>query len=744
MQSGASVRKGLFAACEKLPDELALAFQIGGEPTEEQLAQMEAFAEKAEGLRSASVLLTARAKRQQATCAAIVGDVASYDKTIRAVKTADGEPFKPKNVTGATVAVCILAMQTAVKGIEHDLNTELHATDEAERQAAAKRMQARYDLLMRTHFPEGMKLSVMTSRFQLVMDEQAEELDRLRRQARDLPDGDATAAKRRLVEIAKEIERFLADGKYVDKALAVLAFKRQDSKGSAQKVWDRALDHAKLSTPDFALAREMMFKLFPQEIAGKGVRANIAESQLTVAAKKDFEAAKKSLDETTRAFGGQVRKALSDAVQIAVADTFLRSDPPLGSVAELRKQILAMPDQRALRESPFFRQCQKTLREKLAVPDSVSTNLLIQFFASMDDHVFQDMARGAGVQGAQSFLMDLSAADRAPVERLLHREDTLRRTSALVSSMTEPDAMVTFSLGMTRGTVRSAVAGRVFSGERRREQALEAGMTIRREGAEFVLTLSPYAAGNMGKRVAEALVKLENAAARAGTAFRERRKMRGIPGGPAERRAGDGQFPALFWDRFACKKRPLAGIPACQHRQLRSKRKLLRRPGQPYQTSGSRILSRIGGWRRAPHPRGDALRPQNGHRLVRRRGLRGRPHVLRRRSIAPGMPSSMRYFATVRRAMEIPFAFRMAAIRSSESGLFASSAAMRSRICCWTDVLEMASPDSVARPPVKNLRSSTVPNGVRMYLLRTVRETVVPCAGGHSSFVARRRPAARR
>ena len=112
--------------------------------------------------------------------------------------------------------------------------------------------------------------------------------------------------------------------------------------------------------------------------------------------------------------------------------------------------------------------------------------------------------------------MDLSAADRAPVERLLHREDTLRRTSALVSSMTEPDAMVTFSLGMTRGTVRSAVAGRVFSGERRREQALEAGMTIRREGAEFVLTLSPYAAGNMGKRVAEALVKLENAAARGG------------------------------------------------------------------------------------------------------------------------------------------------------------------------------------------------------------------------------------
>ena len=56
MQSGASVRKGLFAAYEKLPDELALAFQIGGEPTEEQLAQMEAFAEKAEGLRSASVL----------------------------------------------------------------------------------------------------------------------------------------------------------------------------------------------------------------------------------------------------------------------------------------------------------------------------------------------------------------------------------------------------------------------------------------------------------------------------------------------------------------------------------------------------------------------------------------------------------------------------------------------------------------------------------------------------------------
>ena len=516
MQSGTSVRKGLFAACEKLPDELALAFQIGGEPTEEQLAQMEAFAEKAEGLRGASVLLTARAKCQQAACAAIVGDVADYDRTIREMMAAAGKEFTPGRVTGATVAVCILAMQTAVKGIEDDLRMEMHAPDEAVREAASRRMQARYDLLMSTHFPEGMKLSIMTSHLQLVMDEQAEKLDELRRRGRDLPDGDPMEAKRRLVGIAKEIERFLAEGNYVDKALSVLAFKRQDRKGTAQKVWDEALEHARLSGPEFALAREMMFKLFPREIAGKGVRANIAKGKLTAAAKKDFEAAKKSLDETTRAFSGQVRRALSDAVRIAVADAFLRSDPPLGSVAELRKQILAMPDQRALRESPFFRECQKTLREKLAVPDSVSTNLLIQFFASMDDHVFQDMARGAGVQGAQSFLMDLSAADRAPVERLLHREDTLRRTSALVSSMTEPDAMVTFSLGMTRGTVRSAVAGRVFSGERRREQALEAGMTIRREGSEFVLTLSPYAADNMGKRVADALVELENAAARGG------------------------------------------------------------------------------------------------------------------------------------------------------------------------------------------------------------------------------------
>ena len=517
MQSGASVRKGLFAACEKLPDELALAFQIDGEPTEEQRAQMEAFAEKAEGLRSASVLLTARAKRQQATCAAIVGDVADYDKMIREVMAAAGKAFNPSRVTGATVAVCILAMQTAVKGMEHDLNTELHAPDEAERKAAAKRMQARYDLLMRTHFPEGMKLSIMTSHLQVLMDEQAEKLDKLRKKARDLPDdGDPTAAKRRLVGIAKEIEQFLADGKYVDKALAVLAFKRQDREGTAQKVWDEALDHAGLSGSDFALARDMMFKLFPKEIAGKGVRANIAKRKLTAAAKKDFEMAKKSLDETTRAFSGQVQRALSDAIRIAVADAFLRSEPPLGSVAELRKQILAMPDQRALRESPFFRQCQKTLREKLAVPDSVSTNLLIQFFASLDDDVFRTMARGVGVQGAHTFLMDLSAADRTPVERLLHREDTLRRTSALVSGMTEPDAMVTFSLGMMRGTTIPSVAGSVFSAERRRERALEAGMAIRREGAEFVVTLSPYATGKMGTRVAEALVELENAAARGG------------------------------------------------------------------------------------------------------------------------------------------------------------------------------------------------------------------------------------
>ena len=534
MQSGDGVRKGLFAACRKLPDELAAAFQIDGEPTAEQRAQMAAFAEKAEGLRSASVLLTSRAKRQRAACAEIAGDVATYERTVRAVKTSDGAPFKPGKVSGATIAVCVLAMQTAVKGMEDDLRTELHAPRAEDRAAAARRMQARFDLLVATHFPEGMKLSTMTSRMQLSMDDQARELDRLRRQALDLPQDDAVAAKRRLVEIAKEIERFLAAGDYVGKALSVLAFKRQDKAGSAQKIWDRALDHANLSGSGFELARDMMFRLFPQEIAGKGVRATAAERLLTAAAKEDFAAAKESLAETTRAFGGQVRRALSDAVRIAVAYEFLRNDPPFGSAAELRRQILAMHDQRTLRESPFFVRCLGTLREKLAVPDAVGTNLLIQFFATMDDQVFRNMSRGAGPQGAETFLTDLSAADRAPVERLLHREDTLRRTQALVSRMVEPDAMVTFNFGMSRAESVQSVAGRVRAGARRRERALESGMSIRREGAEFVVTLSPRATKKMGARVAEALVRLENAAAPGGQ-YRDGLELRfGDGGGCAE------------------------------------------------------------------------------------------------------------------------------------------------------------------------------------------------------------------
>ena len=211
-----------------------------------------------------------------------------------------------------------------------------------------------------------------------------------------------------------------------------------------------------------------------------------------------------------------LEKILSDAVRIAVADTFLHSDPPLRSAAELRRQIMEMPDWRTLKESKFFKQSQQTLREKLAVPDSVSTDLLTKFFSTMGEQVFQNMARDAGTHGAQTFLVDLSAADRAPVERLLHREDTLQRTKALVSSMIEPDAMVTFNLGMTRGTSLQAVAGRVFPGEQRREQALAAGMTIRRESEEFIVTLSPYAAKNMGKRVTEALVQLGEAAERGG------------------------------------------------------------------------------------------------------------------------------------------------------------------------------------------------------------------------------------
>ena len=519
MQTGTSVRKGLFTACEKLPDELASAFQIEGEPTEEQQAAMEAFAEKAEELRGASVLLTARAKRQQAACAAIVGDVANMEETVQAVKTVDGKSFNPQEVSGATLSVCILALKTAVKGMADDLWKESHASTAEARKAASKRVQTRYNLLAYTSFPEGMKLSTMTSRLKVSMDEEAKKLEALRQQVYHLPDG-AEAEKTELLRIAQEIEQFLANGKYEEKALAVLAHKNHGH-GSAQKVWDHAFSHAKLSGERFAAERDMIFALFPQEIAGKAVRARMAEQKLSAAAKEDFEAAKKSLAETTRAFGSQVRKTLSDAVQIAVADTFLRSDPPLKSASELRKQIRALPDQRALREMPFFRQCQETLREKLAVPDSVSTNLLIQFFSNMDDRVFQNMARHVSTQGVQTFLMDLSAADRAPVERLLHREDTLRRTTALISSMTEPDAMVTIDLGMTRGSSLSAVAGHVTSGSMRRARALEAGMAVRREGPEFVVTLSPYATGKMGKSVQAALIQLENAAARAEGQFRD-------------------------------------------------------------------------------------------------------------------------------------------------------------------------------------------------------------------------------
>ena len=207
-----------------------------------------------------------------------------------------------------------------------------------------------------------------------------------------------------------------------------------------------------------------------------------------------------------------MRKALSDAVRIAVVDTFLRSDPPIGSAKALRQQISNLPNQRALREMPFFQQCQKTLREKLAVPDAVSTNLLIQLLTNIDDRMFQNMAKSVSTQGTQTFLMDLSAADRAPIERLLHHEDTLHRATALISSMKEPDAMVTFDLGMTHGSTVPSVAGHASPGSSRRESALYAGMAIRREGAEFIVTLSPFATGKMGKRIQEALIELENAA----------------------------------------------------------------------------------------------------------------------------------------------------------------------------------------------------------------------------------------
>ena len=46
-------------------------------------------------------------------------------------------------------------------------------------------------------------------------------------------------------------------------------------------------------------------------------------------------------------------------------------------------------------------------------------------------------------------------------------------------------------------------------------------MAVRREGPEFVVTLSPYATGKMGKSVQAALIQLENAAARAEGQFHD-------------------------------------------------------------------------------------------------------------------------------------------------------------------------------------------------------------------------------
>ncbi len=78
--------------------------------------------------------------------------------------------------------------------------------------------------------------------------------------------------------------------------------------------------------------------------------------------------------------------------------------------------------------------------------------------------------------------------------------------------MTEPDAMVTFDIGITHGPAVSSVAGRVIPGRIRRESALNAGMAIHRDGTEFVVTLSPKAAGKMGKHVNDALMQLSKAA----------------------------------------------------------------------------------------------------------------------------------------------------------------------------------------------------------------------------------------
>src|SRR5438067_1076846 len=116
-----------------------------------------------------------------------------------------------------------------------------------------------------------------------------------------------------------------------------------------------------------------------------------------------------------------------------------------------------------------------------------------------------------------------------------------------------------------------------------------------------------------------------------------------------------------------------------------------------------------------------------GDRL--RHGWRGgqRRFGANRRWCDGRIPSSSRYFATVRRAMVSPRPLRINATSWSESGFDGSSLASRSWIIFFTETDETISPSPEAMPEWKKNFSSNSPCGVSTYLLVVTRLIVDSC-----------------
>ena len=91
------------------------------------------------------------------------------------------------------------------------------------------------------------------------------------------------------------------------------------------------------------------------------------------------------------------------------------------------------------------------------------------------------------------------------------------------------------------------------------------------------------------------------------------------------------------------------------------------------------------------------------------------------------MFNSVRYFATVRRAMTIPLSLSIFTTSWSDNGLPVSSFLKMSAIMSFTLVLDTPSPLAVCSPAVKKKRISKMPCGVCIYLPETARLTVVSC-----------------